>query len=76
MNDQKFRAEIAALAESHATAMRNIRDRNAAEFRRKSAREGMARVWLAADSIRYAGMPATIVRGYQEARRKREDATR
>lgn len=47
MIDNNFRAEIAALAAQHVAAMHGIRERKAIDFRRKSAREGIARVWLA-----------------------------
>lgn len=85
MLDDDFRAEVRAeaaeLIARHELTMHRINERKDAEYRRTSAREGMARIWRmrrsaepVADSIRYAGMPAAVIRGYQEARRKREAA--
>ncbi|WP_158716752.1 MULTISPECIES: hypothetical protein [unclassified Streptomyces] len=69
MIDDDFRAETAQWAERMATAQRKYREREAIENRKRRTR------MQAFDSIRYAGVPAYLVREYQEARRKRETGT-
>ncbi|MGV9941225.1 hypothetical protein [Streptomyces sp. NPDC003401] len=78
MLDDDFRAEVRAeideLVARHELTLQRIHERKATEYRRTSAREGIARVRRATDRIHYSGMPADIVRGYQDAQRKREAA--
>ncbi|MGW0793963.1 hypothetical protein [Streptomyces sp. NPDC002692] len=64
MIDDEWRAEVTEWAEQMAAARRKYREREAIEARKVVTR------MEAIDSIRYAGMPADVVRGYQEARRK------
>jgi hypothetical protein len=64
--DDEFRAKVAGWAEQMTAARRKYREREAIENRRRATR------MQAFDNIRYAGMPAHLVREYQDARRKRE----
>ncbi|WP_369188880.1 hypothetical protein [Streptomyces sp. R08] len=68
MIDDEFRAEAAGWAEQMAAARRKYREREVIEDRRRRSR------MQAFDNIRYAGIPAYLVREYQEARRKRGDS--
>ncbi|MEU3500947.1 hypothetical protein ABZ726_09305 [Streptomyces hundungensis] len=70
MIDDEFRAKIAEWAELMTAARRKYREREAIEDRRRRSR------MQAFDNIRYAGVPAYLVREYQDARRKREAAGR
>ncbi|MFJ1731124.1 hypothetical protein [Streptomyces sp. NPDC088254] len=66
MIDDEFRAKVAEWAELMTAARRKYREREAIENRRHATR------MQAIDNIRYAGVPAHLVREYQDARRKRE----
>ncbi|WP_327240436.1 hypothetical protein OG243_33265 [Streptomyces sp. NBC_01318] len=67
MIDDEWRAEIAEWAERMTASRRKYREREAAENFKRAAR-------TRAIGSPYAGMPADVVRGYQEAQRKREAA--
>ncbi|MER8005028.1 hypothetical protein [Streptomyces sp. NPDC094149] len=66
LNDED-RAEIARWAELMTAARRKYREREAIENRRRVTR------MEAFGNMRFAGMPAHLVREYQQARRKREE---
>ncbi|MFG3025811.1 hypothetical protein ACGFZQ_46255 [Streptomyces sp. NPDC048254] len=68
--------EIPRWAERMTAARRKYREREAIEEKREAI-ENRKRVtrMQAFDNIRYAGMPAHLVREYQETRRKREAAS-
>lgn len=68
MIDDEFRAKVAEWAELMTAAQRKYREREAIEDRRHRSR------MQAFEDIRYAGVPAHLVREYQDARRKREAA--
>ncbi|MFJ1972392.1 hypothetical protein ACIO93_27335 [Streptomyces sp. NPDC087903] len=69
MIDDEFRAKVAEWAELMTAARRKYREREAIENRKRVTR------MQAFDNIRYAGMPAHLVREYQETRHKREAAS-